>query len=88
MLRPERGRFAQGATRGDGTTGEDVTPNLRTIEAVPERLAEPATLEVRGEVYMPKQEFARLNAEREELGLPLYANPRNSGAGSPPTRWV
>jgi DNA ligase (NAD+) len=81
-LRYERGRFVQGATRGDGTTGEDVTPNLRTIEAVPERLTEPASLEVRGEVYMPKQEFARINTEREELGLPLYANPRNSGAGS------
>jgi DNA ligase (NAD+) len=81
-LRYERGRFVQGATRGDGTTGEDVTPNLRTIEAVPERLAEPASLEVRGEAYMPKTEFARINAEREELGLALYANPRNSGAGS------
>ena len=81
-LRYERGRFVLGATRGDGTTGEDVTPNLRTIEAIPERLSEPVTLEVRGEVYMPKTEFARINAEREELGLPLYANPRNSGAGS------
>ena len=81
-LHYERGRFAQGATRGDGTTGEDVTPNLRTIEAVAQRLSEPATLDVRGEVYMPKSEFARINAEREELGLPLYANPRNSGAGS------
>jgi DNA ligase (NAD+) len=81
-LRYERGRFVQGATRGDGTTGEDVTPNLRTIETVAQRLSEPATLDVRGEVYMPKAEFARINAEREELGLPLYANPRNSGAGS------
>jgi DNA ligase (NAD+) len=81
-LRFDRGRFVQGATRGDGTTGEDVTPNLRTIEAVPDRLSEGATLDVRGEVYMPKSEFARINAEREELGLPLYANPRNSGAGS------
>ncbi len=81
-LRYERGRFVQGATRGDGTTGEDVTANLRTIEAIPARLAEPLTLEVRGEVYMPKAEFARINAEREEAGLPLYANPRNSGAGS------
>jgi len=81
-LRYERGRFVQGATRGDGTTGEDVTANLRTIEAIPQRLAEPLTLEVRGEVYMPKAEFARINGEREEAGLPLYANPRNSGAGS------
>ena len=81
-LRYERGRFVQGATRGDGTTGEDVTANLRTIAVLPDRLREPATAEVRGEVYMPKAEFARINAEREEAGLPTYANPRNSGAGS------
>ena len=81
-VRYDRGRFVQGATRGDGTTGEDVTPNLRTIESIPERLSEPVTMEARGEVYMPKAEFARINAEREEAGLPLYANPRNSGAGS------
>jgi DNA ligase (NAD+) len=81
-LRYERGRFALGATRGDGTTGEDVTPNLRTIRAIPERLSEPATLEARGEVFMPKAEFKRINEERGELGLALYANPRNSGAGS------
>ncbi|MEI7743451.1 MAG: NAD-dependent DNA ligase LigA [Chloroflexota bacterium] len=80
--RYEKGRFVQGATRGDGTTGEDVTANLRTIRQVPDRLAEPATLEARGEVYMPKAEFARINAERGEQGLALYANPRNSGAGS------
>jgi len=81
-LRYEAGRFVQGATRGDGTTGEDVTANLRTIAAIPQRLAEPLTLEVRGEVYMPKAEFARVNAEREEAGLALYANPRNCAAGS------
>ncbi|MFM2105439.1 MAG: hypothetical protein RL338_471 [Chloroflexota bacterium] len=81
-LRYERGRLVQGATRGDGTTGEDVTANLRTIAAIPGRLGEPVDLEVRGEVFMPKAEFARINAEREEAGLPLYANPRNSGAGS------
>ena len=81
-LRYERGRFVQGATRGDGTTGEDVTANLRTIKSVPARLKEPATLDARGEVFMPKAEFARINAEREEAGLALYANPRNSGAGS------
>ncbi len=81
-LRYEAGRFVLGATRGDGRTGEDVTANLRTIEAIPDSLPEPLTLEVRGEVYMPKAEFARINAEREEVGLPLYANPRNSGAGS------
>ena len=81
-LRYERGRFVQGATRGDGTTGEDVTANLRTIASIPGRLNEPATLDARGEVFMPKSEFARINADREEKGLPLYANPRNSGAGS------
>jgi DNA ligase (NAD+) len=81
-LRYERGVFVQGATRGDGFAGEDVTANLRTIATVPARLREPVTLDARGEVYMPKAEFARINAEREEAGLPLYANPRNSGAGS------
>jgi DNA ligase (NAD+) len=81
-LRYERGHFVQGATRGDGTTGEDVTANLRTISVIPARLARPVSVEARGEVYMPKAEFARINAEREEAGLPLYANPRNSGAGS------
>jgi DNA ligase (NAD+) len=81
-LRYEAGRFVQGATRGDGTTGEDVSANLRTIAAIPARLKEPVGLETRGEVFMPKAEFARINAEREEAGLPLYANPRNSGAGS------
>jgi DNA ligase (NAD+) len=81
-LRYERGRFIQGATRGDGTTGEDVTANLRTITVIPDRLQEPVTLDVRGEVYMPKAEFARINEEREAAGLPTYANPRNSGAGS------
>jgi DNA ligase (NAD+) len=81
-LRYEHGRFVQGATRGDGTTGEDVTTNLRTISVLPERLRDPVTADVRGEVFMPKAEFARINAEREEAGLPTYANPRNSGAGS------
>jgi DNA ligase (NAD+) len=81
-LRYERGRFVQGATRGDGSTGEDVTANLRTIEVIPARLAEVVTLDARGEVFMPKAEFKRINEEREEAGLALYANPRNSGAGS------
>ncbi|HEY7936234.1 MAG TPA: NAD-dependent DNA ligase LigA [Candidatus Limnocylindrales bacterium] len=81
-LRFDAGRFVLGATRGDGTTGEDVTANLRTIKAIPARLAERVTVEARGEVYMPRAEFARINAEREEAGLALYANPRNSGAGS------
>ena len=81
-LRYEGGRLVQGATRGDGTTGEDVTANLRTIKAIPARIGATNPLDVRGEVYMPKKEFERINAEREEAGLPLYANPRNSGAGS------
>ncbi len=81
-LRYERGRFVQGATRGDGTTGEDVTANLRTIKAIPASLPESVAIDVRGEVFMPKAEFKRINEEREEAGLPLYANPRNSGAGS------
>jgi DNA ligase (NAD+) len=78
----ERGRFVRAATRGDGTTGEDVTANLRTISVIPDRLREPVTADVRGEVFMPRAEFARINEEREAAGLPLYANPRNSGAGS------
>jgi len=81
-LRYERGVLVRGATRGDGTTGEDVTANLRTVASIPHRLPEAIDLEVRGEVYMPKEAFAALNAEREEQGLPLYANPRNSAAGS------
>jgi DNA ligase (NAD+) len=81
-LRYEGGRFVQGATRGDGTTGEDVTANLRTVSVLPERTTEQFTGEVRGEIFMPKAEFARINAAREEAGLPTYANPRNSGAGS------
>ncbi len=81
-LRYRDGRFVRGATRGDGTTGEDVTANLRTIAVIPPRLPEPVSIEVRGEVFMPKAEFKRINEEREEAGLPLYANPRNSGAGS------
>ena len=78
------GRFIQGATRGDGRTGEDVTHNLRTIEALPARLNEnaPAHLIVRGEVFMPVATWHELNVIREEEGLPLLANPRNAAAGS------
>ena len=80
----ENGVFSQGATRGDGRVGEDVTHNLRTIKTIPLSLLEgaPTRLEVRGEVYLPVPEFRRLNEEREEQGEPLYANPRNTGAGS------
>ncbi len=81
----ERGRLAVGATRGDGLVGEDVTQNLRTIRAIPTRLHRvqaPPAVEVRGEVYLPLDAFARLNEARAERGLPTFANPRNSAAGS------
>jgi len=80
----ENGRFAQGATRGDGQLGEDVTANLRTIKSVPLQLqaGAPSVLEARGEVFIPKADFARLNAEREAAGEPTFVNPRNSAAGS------
>lgn len=81
-LHYENGLFIKGATRGDGTTGEDITQNLRTIRSIPLRLSRPLTLEVRGEAYMPKPAFEKLNREREERGEPLFANPRNSAAGS------
>lgn len=78
------GRFAVGATRGDGLRGEDVTPNLRTLKSLPLRLdaSAPPAFEVRGEVYMAKSEFARLNDERAANGEQLYMNPRNTAAGS------
>ena len=81
-LRYEEGRFVQGATRGDGQVGEDITSNLKTIRAVPLRLKEPVTIEVRGEAYMPKKSFESLNAARAEKGEELFANPRNAAAGS------
>ncbi len=81
-LRYENGYFITGATRGDGTTGEDITQNLRTIRSVPLRLKEPLTLEVRGEAYMGKTAFEQLNKERAEKEEALFANPRNSAAGS------
>ena len=81
-LRYENGVFVQGATRGDGFTGEDVTQNLRTVFSIPMQLSEPVSLTVRGEVYMPRRVFERLNRKREELGQPLLANPRNAAAGS------
>ena len=81
-LRYEEGRFVQGATRGDGQVGEDITSNLKTIRAIPLRLKEPVTIEVRGEAYMPKKSFKSLNAARAEKGEELFANPRNAAAGS------
>jgi DNA ligase (NAD+) len=88
----EHGRLARAATRGDGTTGEDVTANVRTVASVPGALSAaarapgsagmPDSIEVRGEVYMPKSSFERLNAEQDEAGQPSFANPRNAAAGS------
>ncbi|MBL0158411.1 MAG: NAD-dependent DNA ligase LigA [Bryobacterales bacterium] len=79
----EDGQLARAVTRGDGETGEDVTENARTIRTLPLRVeSEWPRIEVRGEVLMTKRAFERLNIEREAVGLPLYANPRNSGAGS------
>ena len=79
----EDGVLMRGATRGDGTTGEDVTQNLRTIKAIPLRIDDaPPLLEVRGEAYMPRSAFARLNEQRAADGEPTFANPRNSAAGT------
>jgi len=81
-----RGRFARGATRGDGRVGEDITQNLRTIKIIPAslkgELARAKSLEVRGEVFMPREAFARLNASLEEAGQATFANPRNAAAGA------
>lgn len=81
-LRYEEGRFVRGATRGDGVVGEDITHNLRTVKTIPLRLRDPFTFEVRGECYMPKSSFLKLNEERDEKGLEVFANPRNAAAGS------
>ncbi len=86
-LRYEQGRLALGTTRGDGIQGDDITANIRTIRSVPLTLATgdaspPERLEVRGEVFMTKEGFAKLNAERREAGEPSFVNPRNSAAGS------
>jgi DNA ligase (NAD+) len=80
----EKGIFVRGATRGDGFRGEDITANLRTVRSLPLRLQgqAPELLEIRGEVFMPREAFARLNKERAEKGEPLFANPRNAAAGS------
>ncbi|AOM83923.1 NAD-dependent DNA ligase LigA [Salisediminibacterium beveridgei] len=81
-LKYEEGAFVLGATRGDGSTGEDITSNLKTIPSIPLKLQEPVTIEVRGEAFMPKSSFNRLNQAREEKGEALFANPRNAAAGS------
>lgn len=81
-LRYEDGLFVQGATRGDGSIGEDITANIKTIKSIPLRLRENVSLEVRGEAYMPKRSFEALNQARGERGEELFANPRNAAAGS------
>jgi DNA ligase (NAD+) len=80
----EHGRFVRGATRGDGTEGEDVTANLRTIKSVPDKLhgEAPAFIEIRGEVFMTKADFLALNQSQAEAGAKIFANPRNAAAGS------
>src|SRR4030081_3934659 len=80
----ENGKLCHAATRGDGTVGDDITQNIRTIRGVPDQLCgkAPKVLEVRGEVYMDKKGFEKLNSDREKEGLPLFANPRNAAAGS------
>lgn len=82
-LEYENGSFVRGSTRGNGFVGEDITQNLRTIPSIPLKLTEAVPyLEVRGEVFMPQKSFIRLNEQREALGEPLFANPRNAAAGS------
>ncbi|WP_419959802.1 NAD-dependent DNA ligase LigA [Psychrobacillus sp. BM2] len=78
----EDGLLVRGATRGDGTIGEDITSNIKTIRSIPMRLKEKVTMEARGEAYMPKSSFAKLNEERTAQGEVLFANPRNAAAGS------
>ena len=78
----ENGIFKSAATRGNGTIGEDITHNVKTIKSLPLRLNKPETIEVRGEIYMPKKSFNKLNEQREKNGEPLFQNPRNAAAGS------
>lgn len=78
----EKGLLKTAATRGDGTTGEDVTQNIRTIESIPLKLTEPVDIEVRGEVYMDYGQFEKVNSQQEKIGKPTYANPRNLAAGT------
>lgn len=81
-LRYVNGLFELGATRGDGTTGEDITANLKTIRSIPLRLNQPVSIEVRGEAFMPKKSFEALNKAKDENGEEPFANPRNAAAGS------
>jgi len=79
----EEGKFVRAVTRGDGARGDDVTQNVGTIQTIPHEIRDaPGRIEIRGEIYLPKTEFVRVNAERQEAGLPAYANPRNTAAGA------
>ncbi len=78
----EKGIFVRGVTRGDGITGEDITTNLKTVKAIPLKLFEPVDVEVRGEIYMPKSSFEKLNEENLAKGEKIFANPRNAASGS------
>ena len=80
-LKYEKGKLVRAATRGDGTVGENVTQNIRTVKSVPLRLKNAYSIEVRGECYMPKDSFIKLNQDREENGEAIFANPRNAAAG-------
>ena len=82
VLNYENGLFVRGATRGDGIKGEDITSNLKTVRSIPLRLSEPVDVEVRGEVFISKENFEKLNAQREETEESIFANPRNAAAGS------
>ena len=81
-LRYENGEFVRGATRGDGTVGENITENLKTVRSVPLKLKDNISIEVRGECFMPKKSFVQLNQVREAQGQDIFANPRNAAAGS------
>lgn len=81
-LRYENGEFVRGATRGDGTVGENITENLKTVRSVPLKLKDAISIEVRGECFMPKKSFVQLNQAREAEGKDIFANPRNAAAGS------
>ncbi len=82
VLNYEKGLLVRGATRGDGIKGEDITGNLKTVRSIPLRLSEPVDIEVRGEVFISKENFEKLNIQREETEEPIFANPRNAAAGS------
>lgn len=81
-IRYEEGVMVRGATRGDGNTGENITQNLKTIRSLPLRLGNQVTLEVRGEAFLPRKEFERINKQKESRGETLFANPRNAAAGA------